>query len=119
MEQEDLKFFREHLTAELHLLLDRANLTVSLLLNDETNAPDPLDRASFEIHHSTLLRFRERESKLIPKILEALKRLNAGTFGICDQCDSEIGLARLKARPVATLCIKCKSRMENYERLYG
>lgn len=119
MDRENLEYFREHLTAELDLLLYRADLTVNALLNDETSAPDPLDRASFEIHHSTLLRIRDRESKLIPKIQDALKRLNEGTFGICDQCDGEIGLARLKARPVATLCIRCKIQMESFEKMYG
>ena len=119
MNREDLDFFRDLLNAELKLLLERAGITVNTLLNDETNAADPLDRAAFEITHSTLLRFRERESRLIPKIQNALQRIGDGTFGICDECEEDIGIPRLKARPVATLCIRCKTEMETREKLYN
>ena len=119
MNREELDFFRNLLNAELKLLLERASIAVNTLLNDETNAPDTLDRASFEITNSTLLRIRERESKLIPKIQNALKHINEGTFGICDECEEEIGIPRLKARPVATQCIRCKTKMEAREKLYG
>lgn len=119
MDPKDLDYFRDLLSEELNQLLQRAGITLSALVNDETNAPDPLDRASFEITHSTLLRFRDRESRLIPKIQNALQRINDGTFGICEECEEEIGIPRLKARPVATLCIQCKTKMEAREKLYG
>jgi DnaK suppressor protein len=65
------------------------------------------------------LRIRDRERKLISKIKEALDRLDQGTFGICEECGEDISEERLKARPVTTLCINCKKRQENEERLKG
>jgi DnaK suppressor protein len=65
------------------------------------------------------LRLRDRDRKLIRKIEEALERIEDGTFGICEECGEEIGIPRLKARPVTTLCIKCKSKQEEEEALLG
>jgi DnaK suppressor protein len=66
-----------------------------------------------------MLRLRDRDRKLVKKIREALSRIEDGTFGICEMCGEEIAIARLKARPVTTLCIECKSRQEEEERLRG
>jgi DnaK suppressor protein len=63
-----------------------------------------------------VLRIRDRERKLIFKIQEALTRIDEGTFGICEECGEEIGIERLKARPVTTLCIECKSSQEVEEK---
>jgi DnaK suppressor protein len=75
-----------------------------------------LDRASFESERGFMLRIRDRESKLIRKIQRALENLGNGGFGICEMCDEEIAIERLKARPVTTHCIKCKTKMEALER---
>jgi DnaK suppressor protein len=83
---------------------------------DERKLPDPTDRASVESNRNSMLRMRDRERKLIFKIQEALDRLEAGAYGICEECGEEIGIARLKARPVTTLCIQCKSDQEVEER---
>ncbi|MGH7834277.1 MAG: TraR/DksA C4-type zinc finger protein, partial [Candidatus Binatia bacterium] len=77
---------------------------------------DPGDRASVESDRHSILRIRERESKLMIKIEEALRRLDDGAYGICDDCGEQIGIARLKARPVTTMCIDCKSAQEDEER---
>jgi DnaK suppressor protein len=82
---------------------------------DETFA-DPADRASFESEASRDLRMRDRERKLVEKIDEALGRITDGTFGECEECGEMISVGRLKARPVTTLCIKCKDEQERRER---
>ncbi|TNF47144.1 RNA polymerase-binding protein DksA [bacterium] len=78
---------------------------------------DPTDRASMETDRNFLLRIRDRERRLISKIDKALKRIEEGSFGICDECGEDIEINRLKARPVATLCIHCKTLQEEEERL--
>ena len=84
---------------------------------DET--PDFLDQASSESDTSFAFRIKEREGRLILKIEDALKLIEEGTFGICEECGEEISEGRLMARPVTTLCIQCKRRMEAQERIRG
>jgi len=83
------------------------------------NYPDPTDRASLESERNFELRIRDRERKLIGKIKDALDRIEDGSFGICDDCGEDIGEERLKARPVTTLCIDCKTKQEKDERVKG
>src|SRR5207244_13634475 len=78
--------------------------------------PDPTDRASLEDNRNLMLRIRDRERKLISKIDEALGRIDDGSYGKCEECGSDIGIARLKTRPVTTLCIDSKSLQEAQER---
>jgi len=85
-------------------------------MDQNVNFPDPTDRPSMEASRNSVLRIRDRERKLIFKIQEALQRLDNGEYGICEQCGEEIGIERLKARPVTTLCISCKSSQEIEER---
>jgi DnaK suppressor protein len=85
-------------------------------MDENGNFPDPTDRASMESDRSFTLRIRDRERKLIAKIEEALRRLEDGSYGVCEECGEKIGAARLKARPVTTLCIDCKSVQEVAER---
>jgi DnaK suppressor protein len=82
-------------------------------------SPDPLDQASSDRDRGMMERMRHRESRLIQKIEEALARIEDGTYGICEGCGEEIELARLKARPVATYCIECKTAQEKLERVTG
>lgn len=109
--------FRGMLQEEMRMLLEDAGKTVSEMTADTTNFPDPNDRATQESDRSFELRIRDRERKLINKIREALERIESGTFGICEMCEEEIGDARLKARPVTTLCIDCKMEQERKEKL--
>src|SRR5512140_785141 len=105
MNSEKLEYFRTVLQDEMRALLEEAGKTVSEMTADTTNFPDPNDRATQESDRSFELRIRDRERRLINKIREALERIEGGTFGICEMCEEEIGEARLKARPVTTLCI--------------
>ncbi|BDV41290.1 RNA polymerase-binding transcription factor DksA [Geotalea uraniireducens] len=116
MDSEKLEYFRTVLNEEIRSLLEEAGKTVSEMTADTTNFPDPNDRATQESDRNFELRIRDRERKLINKIKEALGRIDDGTFGICDVCGEEIGEARLKARPVTTLCIDCKIEQERKER---
>jgi DnaK suppressor protein len=117
MEQEKIKEFRAILQAQLDELVREAGKTVSEMTDEKTNFPDPTDRASLESDRNFELRIRDRERKLIMKIREALERIEKGEFGICESCEEEIGTARLKARPVTTLCIECKTEQERQEKI--
>ncbi|HEY7714890.1 MAG TPA: RNA polymerase-binding protein DksA [Candidatus Binatia bacterium] len=113
--QNDVDYFRNLLNQRIAELRQEAGKTVENMDEDE-NFPDPTDRASMESNRNSILRIRDRERKLIFKIQEALRRLDDGEYGICEQCGEEIAIERLKARPVTTLCIGCKSSQELAER---
>lgn len=78
--------------------------------------PDVSDQASAEVDQNFSMRIRDRERKLLKKIDEALERMNASTYGICERCGGDIPYKRLKARPVTTLCIECKTLEEKEEK---
>mgnify|MGYP006309158807 CR=1 FL=1 len=119
MKKKDIEYFRELLTNRLNELLEQADDTVSGMTNDDESFPDPTDRASHESDRNFMLRIRDRVHKLIKKIKKALERIDNGTFGQCEICEEEISLERLKARPVTTLCIKCKTKEEKMEKVLG
>jgi DnaK suppressor protein len=120
MEPKDLDMFRQMLEAELVLLLAKSQNTVVELLNTSSDGePDPLDRATIEHYRNDMYRIRSRESRLIKKIKSSLEAIEDGTYGICQDCEEPISIARLKARPVTSYCIACKSRREAYERVIG
>jgi len=79
--------------------------------------PDQSDQATAEVDQNFSLRLKEREQKLLKKIDEALDRMETNTYGICERCGQEIPYKRLKARPVTTLCIECKTLQEQEERI--
>ena len=115
MKKERLAYFRELLNERLKVLLNEADKTVTGMTNDKSTFPDPTDRANMETDRNFELRIRDRERKLILKIKEALARIEDGTFGTCEECGEEISEERLKARPVTTLCIGCKTKAEAEE----
>lgn len=119
MEQKDLDYFKELLSKRLEDLLSQADNTVSGMTSQKENFPDPTDRASLEADRNFMLRIRDRENKLIKKIKKALQRIEDGEFGICDMCGEDISKERIKARPVTTLCIDCKTRQEARENALG
>lgn len=119
MKQEDLEYFRNLLTDRLNELLKHADSTVTGMTQPKENFADPTDRASHEAERSFELRIRDREHKLIKKIKKALERIDNGTFGQCETCEEEITIERLKARPVTTQCIECKTREEDMENALG
>ena len=117
MDKATLKEFKELLEKQLAELLEDADKTANEMADEKTNFPDPTDRASLESDRNFELRIRDRERKLIGKIREALERIEEGEFGLCEMCEEEIGIARLKARPVTTMCIDCKTEQERQEKI--
>jgi len=114
-----LQNFRNLLDGTLGELQSEATKTVSGMTSYEETFADPTDRATLESDRNFTLRIRDRERKLIAKIKEALERIENGTYGICEVCGEEISEARLKARPVTTLCIDCKTTQEVDEKVRG
>jgi RNA polymerase-binding transcription factor len=112
-------YFKKLLNKRLDDLLVEANKTVTGMTDQGENFPDPTDRATLESERNFTLRIRDRERRLIAKIKNALDRLDKGTFGICEECGEDISDKRLKARPVTTLCINCKKKQENQEKVQG
>ncbi|MBI5904322.1 MAG: RNA polymerase-binding protein DksA [Deltaproteobacteria bacterium] len=107
---------REELQRQLDELMAGAERTVvDMTTVGEENFPDPTDRALLESNRNFTLRLRDRDRKLLAKIKEAIKRIEAGTFGTCDGCGGEIEEKRLIARPVTSLCIDCKTVAEEEE----
>ena len=119
MKKMDIEYFKEFLTNRLEELLNQADDTVSGMTIPKENFPDPTDRAALEADRNFMLRIRDRESKLIKKIKKALERIGNGTFGICETCGEDISIKRLKARPVTSQCIECKSKEEALEKALG
>ena len=119
MKDRDLEFFRHLLTQWMEELLDHADNTFEGLLDSRENLPDPLDRASVESDRAWTLRIRDRESLLIKKIRKSLEAIECEDYGICEDCGEEISIERLKARPVTSLCINCKTKRESIELLTG
>ncbi|MEA5112599.1 MAG: RNA polymerase-binding protein DksA [Geobacteraceae bacterium] len=117
MDFEKREYFRCILQEEMRALLEEAGKTVSEMTADTTTFPDPNDRATQESDRTFELRIRDRERRLLNKIREALEKIDEGTFGTCEMCGEEISEARLKARPVTTLCINCKIEQEKKEKM--
>jgi DnaK suppressor protein len=119
MQKKSKENFKKHLTERLEDLLNQAGDTVSGMTETKENFPDPADRAALEAERNFMLRIRDREAKLIKKIKAALERIENNTYGICESCGEDITLKRLKARPVTTQCIDCKSKEEALEKALG
>jgi len=117
MRKKEVEFFRKKLKMQLEELTQKSDAAIADLLNSTVNSADPLDRTSLELERDFTLRLLDRENKLIVKIKKALRKIDDGTFGICENCGDEIDIKRLKLRPVTELCIGCKTRQERLERL--
>lgn len=112
-----LEYFKQKLLIWKEELLAESRETLTHLREEKNwNEPDPNDRASVETETTLELRTRDRYRKLIDKIDAALKRIEAGEYGYCEETGEKIGLKRLEARPVATLCIEAQEQHENYEK---
>ena len=120
MNKKDVKRFKDLLAKERENLIKNATKT----LNEESaldvnELPDEIDQASAEYSQSFIFRLRDREKYYLSKIDKALKKIDEGEFGVCEACGDEISNKRLEARPVTTLCIRCKEEQEMEERSYG
>jgi DnaK suppressor protein len=116
VDRELLEYFKTVLNDQKKNLLAQANQTVSHnVIKEGDHLSDYADIASSESDRTFHLRIRDRERKLIKKIDQALERIDDGTFGLCERCGEEIDSERLKARPVTTYCIDCKTKLEKEE----
>ena len=118
MSKKQLEHFREILSAWKRELMYEVDRTVHHMQDEAANFPDPNDRATQESEFGLELRTRDRERKLLRKIDSALARIDDGSYGYCDETGEEIGLKRLEARPVATLCLEAQERRELAERQF-
>jgi len=116
MDKEQQAYFKEKLEKMSNDILAEAEKTLSEMHDQSDNYPDPTDRANAESNRNFELRIRDRERKLLAKIKDAIERIKAGTYGICEMCDEEISVPRLEARPVTTLCVRCKTAQEQHEK---
>ena len=119
MNPKHLEFFKRKLLEWKYELLKEAQETLNHLKEDKLNEPDPTDRAIAEIEAASELRSRDRYRKLIVKIDHALKRIENGTYGYCEETGEPIGLKRLRARPVATLSIEAQEKHEKHKKLHN
>ena len=113
------EYFKILLSQRLDELLTEGKKTARGMTDFMDRFTDFTDQASMETQSSFIFRIKERESRLIKKIKDALARLADGTFGICEECGEEIADQRLEARPITTLCITCKQKQETEEKLIG
>ena len=118
MDERQLALFRnrlEQMEAELRANADQTTNN----LRETTIVPDPADRATIEEEHALELRTRDRERKLLKKVRAALKRIEDGDYGYCEETGDPIGVARLLARPTATLSLEAQQRRELKQKMYG
>lgn len=119
MKAADVQYFQEFLSNMLSDILEKSEATLEDMTESGEVYADPADRATAESDRAFTLRLRDRERKLIKKINQALQRIDDGDFGICQECGEDITVPRLKARPMTTLCIHCKSKQEEDEKVRG
>ena|SRR5579871_1233669 len=118
MNERQLEYFKQKLLGWKEDILRESRETVTHLQSETENHPDLADRASSETDRALELRTRDRQRKLISKIDEALRRIEDGVYGFCEETGEPIGLARLEARPIATLSVEAQERHERRERVH-
>tara|TARA_R110002096_G_scaffold33234_2_gene96128 strand:- start:666 stop:1109 length:444 start_codon:yes stop_codon:yes gene_type:complete len=118
MNERQQEYFRRKLQAWKDEIIAESKSTLDLLQEDMGTLPDMADRASNETDRSLELRARDRQRKLVSKIDSAMRRIDEGTYGYCEETGEPIGLARLDARPVATLSLDAQERHERNERVH-
>ena len=118
MNEQQRDYFRRKLLSWREEILRGSNETLRQLKEEESRVADMSDWASFETERNFQLRARDRERKLLSKINEALRRIEEGTYGFCEETQEPIGLRRLEARPIATLSIEAQERHERREKTY-
>lgn len=114
--EKKLQEIKQKLLSQRDSLLKEAEETLNILPSD-LNFPDMGDQATAETDRNFILRLRDRERLLLKKIEETIERIDNKEYGMCVECGNEIGTKRLEARPVTTLCIECKTRQEEEERI--
>lgn len=119
MNKVQLKKFKTLLTEKRDEIVKKAKQTLEEDMTlDSNDLPDEMDLASSEYLQSFTFRLRGREKVFLDKIEKALRKIEDGSFGICEECGEEISVKRLEARPETTLCIRCKEDQERHEKDY-
>ena len=118
MNERQLEYFQQKLLDWKEDILRESRETVTHLQAETENHPDLADRASSETDRALELRTRDRQRKLISKIDDALRRIEEGNYGYCEETGEPIGVARLDARPIATLSLEAQERHERRERVH-
>ncbi|MCF8505621.1 MAG: RNA polymerase-binding protein DksA [Caulobacter sp.] len=118
MNERQLEYFKKKLLGWKDEILRESRETVTHLQKETENHPDLADRATSETDRALELRTRDRQRKLISKIDEALRRIEDGSYGYCEETGEPIGLPRLEARPVATMSVEAQERHERRERVH-
>ncbi|NBT84921.1 MAG: RNA polymerase-binding protein DksA [Alphaproteobacteria bacterium] len=118
MSPAQLEYFRNKLISWKKQLLEECSQTIDLMKSQEHKEADDIDLACNQINEAIELRTRERERKLIHKINLALRRIEDGSYGYCEETGEPINLRRLDARPIATFSIDAQERHERKERFY-
>lgn len=118
MNEQQREYFRQRLLMWREDILRGSNETLRQLKEEDNRVADMSDWASFETERNFQLRSRDRERKLLSKIDEALRRIEDGSYGFCEETQEPIGLRRLEARPIATLSIEAQERHERREKVY-
>lgn len=116
MKESDLKEIKEKLLKMKNEIMKNINETVEKMSRTKREEGDTTDMASLEEVNYMTFRLTSRETKFLRKIEETLRRIENGTYGICEVCGEEIPIERLKARPVTSMCLKCKELQEEEER---
>lgn len=118
MNERQQEYFRRKLLAWKDEILEESRSTIAALKHDTVALPDDADRATSETERAIELRTRDRQRKLIAKIEDAIRRIDEGEYGYCEETGEPISLSRLEARPVATLSIEAQERHERRERVH-
>jgi DnaK suppressor protein len=120
MNKAQLKKFKGLLEAKRDEIIKKAKQTLTEEMQlDSSDLPDEMDLASSEYLQSFTFRLRGREKSFLDKIQKALLKIEDGSFGKCEECEEEISVKRLEARPETALCIRCKEDQERLEKDYG
>ncbi len=119
IKSKEMQFFRDQLLTQRAELLNKSDRFKSGTIAESTGQGDEGDMAVSELSLSMTLRLQERQTQLLQKIDHALGKIEEGSFGLCEQCEEPLNLNRLRARPVATLCIACKEDQEDREKIYA
>jgi len=118
MSSKQIEYFKKVLTSWRNEIIQGSSSTIDHLKEESSNKPDTTDRASIESERSLELRTRDRERKLLSKINKALKKLEDGSYGYCEETMQPISIKRLVARPIATLSVEAQEMHEKSEKVY-
>lgn len=119
MNATQMAFFRHRLVGLREDMLRKAGATTEYLREEISVVPDPADRATIEEEHALELRTRDRERKLLKKIEQSIANIDSGEYGYCEETGEPIGIARLLARPTASLSLEAQQRRELRQKMFG